>query len=63
MNAITSNRIFNPLMTLTCVASILVITAISIQLLYGFVQVAEIFIRETSTHVSQYFSQLTKAIN
>jgi hypothetical protein len=63
MNAQISNRVFNPLMTLTCVAGIIVITAISIQLLYGCFQFAEMFIQDTSSQVSQYFSQLTKAIN
>jgi len=63
MNTIASNRVFNPLMTLACVATIIVITAISIQMLYGVFQFIEMLIREVSGRSGQYFSQLVKAIN
>lgn len=63
MNSIASNRVLNPLLTLTCVATMIVITVISIQLLYGFFQFVEMFIQNTSSQAGQYFSQLVKAIN
>lgn len=63
MNSIQSNRVFNPLLSLACVATIIIISALSIQLLYGVYRFIQIFIQETYSQSSQYFSQLIKAIN
>lgn len=61
MNITNATRVIKPLMTVTCIAGMVIITVTSILLLYGFFGMMENYVRDISRETNQYFTQLTKS--